>query len=118
MKLNVLGTTYTVEKKKWLDEPVFQNSRCLGFCDSHSLRIVYCDLKTNDNWKDESEEGINRAEKEILRHEIVHAFLSESGLNGCAHHYDGAWSYNEEMIDWIAIMGPRLYDAWVKAKCI
>lgn len=118
MKLNVLGTIYTVEKKKYNESPTFKTSRCLGFCDSNSLRIIYCDLSSHPNWVEESTNGIARAEKAILRHEIVHAFLDECGLNGCANSYDGPWPLNEEMIDWFATLGPKIYDAWVKAKCI
>ena len=42
-------------------------------------------------------------EKKNLRHEIVHAFLFESGLAE-----NSEWAYNEEMVDWIAKQGPKI----------
>lgn len=55
--------------------------------------------------------------KEVLRHEIAHAFFYESGLwdssNGTT-----AWATNEEMIDWIAIQGLKLYTAWEEAEAV
>ena len=42
-----------------------------------------------------------------MRHEILHAFLYESGLreNSCTSF---AWAENEEMIDWFAIQFPKI----------
>ena len=47
--------------------------------------------------------------KETLRHEIIHAFFNESGLQDSANKFDGAWSKNEEMIDWFAIQPPKIF---------
>ena len=44
-----------------------------------------------------------------LRHEIIHAFLFESGL-GC----ECQW-HDEEAVDWVARMLPRLVNACVEA---
>ena len=40
--------------------------------------------------------------KQVLRHEIVHAFLFESGLDINSNKSE-EWARNEEMIDWLAI---------------
>ena len=53
----------------------------------------------------------------FLRHEIVHAFLFESGLAESSFSTD-AWAKNEEMIDWIAFTGPKIVAAWQKAGCM
>lgn len=49
--------------------------------------------------------------------ELTHAFLYESGLsvNGMSPE---SWPTNEEMVDWMAIQGPKLYDAWKRAGCL
>lgn len=39
----------------------------------------------------------------VLRHELTHAFLAESGLADSSE-----WATNEEMVDWIARMFPRM----------
>ena len=44
-------------------------------------------------------------EKKILRHEIIHAFLYESGLDINSHDID-QWARDEEMVDWMAIQFP------------
>ena len=46
--------------------------------------------------------------KATLRHEIIHAFLFESGLQTCAFTIEGPWAENEEMIDWFANMIPKM----------
>lgn len=52
-------------------------------------------------------------EYKIVRHEIVHAFLKESGLD-C----NSDWARNEEIVDWIALQGPKIMAAWTEAGCI
>lgn len=56
--------------------------------------------------------------KETLRHEIVHAFLYESGLSGSSSKIEGGWATNEEMVDWIAIQANKLIAAWKAADCL
>lgn len=46
--------------------------------------------------------------KKTLRHEIIHAFLTESGLHGNTYNVDGGWAMNEEMVDWFAIQSPKI----------
>lgn len=55
--------------------------------------------------------------RKCMRHELVHAFLYESGLSINSLSPSG-WVSNEEMTDWMAIQGPKLYDAWKQAKCL
>lgn len=52
-------------------------------------------------------------EQKNIRHEIVHAFLFESGL---AENSD--WAQNEEMVDWVAKQGPKLLKAWQEAGAL
>lgn len=95
--------------------------RCLkkksidGYCNSFAKEIVVCDLSTKEDWKDETKEMIDICQKQTLRHEIVHAFLSESGLQSNAHNNEWSWAYNEEMVDWIALQGIKIYKAWEQA---
>lgn len=56
--------------------------------------------------------------RKCMRHEITHAFLYESGLSINSVTLDGSWATNEEMVDWMAIQGPKLYAAWTAAKCL
>ena len=61
-----------------------------------------------------SVENLEEYKKNVLRHEIIHAFLYESGLqnnSACG----GAWAQNEEMIDWIAIRFSKIQKAFKEA---
>lgn len=107
--VNILGTEYTVEKKAYKDESVFEKKRIDGYCDSFQKLIVYCDLDTFDRWNEEPCITKRECEKEILRHEITHAFLTESGLADSSNPTDGAWAKNEEMVDWFAIQSPKIF---------
>lgn len=48
-----------------------------------------------------------------MRHEILHAFLFESGLSENAG-FSGCWATNEEMVDWFAIQSTKIYDVYLK----
>lgn len=58
-------------------------------------------------------EKIEEFEKKVLRHEIVHAFLFESGIDSSSE-----WARNEEIVDWIALQFPKLLDAFKETECI
>ena len=115
MKISILGTEYTITKKAFESDPDFTKKNIDGYCDPFLHQIVIGDLSTFPEWKNEEKERILVQEQASLRHEIVHAFLDESGLDCCALHFDDAWSKNEEMVDWIALMGPRIFKAWHEA---
>ena len=57
-------------------------------------------------------------EKKVARHEIIHAFIEESGLSECTFICKEGWAKNEEMVDWIAAQSPKIFAAFQKAKCI
>lgn len=118
MIISILGTDYEVIKRKYEEDPYF-DKRCVdGYCDSIEKRIVYCDMTTYRGWEGEAEDRAAISEKSTLRHEIVHAFFNESGLNESSCLFEQGWAINEEMIDWIAIQGPKIYKAWQDAEAV
>lgn len=119
MTISILGTLYTVEVKAYKDDEAFSRNSIDGYCDSWLKQIVVCDMTTYPNFENEPKEMCEIAQKETLRHEIVHAFLNESGLGDSAIRYsDRAWSKNEEMVDWWALQGPKVYEAWKAARAL
>lgn len=118
MKVNILGTEYNVTVKKYNDDEFFKEKNADGYCIADTHEIVICDLCTFPEWEKESEQAREATQKHTLRHEIVHAFLNESGLQDSAGQYDTAWSKNEEMVDWFAIQGPKIYAAWQEAGAL
>lgn len=117
-KVNVLGTEYSIEYKDYDDDPAFAKLGIDGYCEHGTHKIVIGDLHTFPGWEDETDEFIEANMKYTLRHELCHSILSESGIQGSEHIYDGPWSKNEEMIDYWAIQGPKLYKIWKEAGAL
>lgn len=111
MTINILGTEYTITFKKYDDDAVFKRFDAAGYCSSSYKEIVICDMSTYPNWEDETAFARENQAKKLLRHEIVHAFLIESGLSSNSNESE-AWADNEEMVDWFALQGPKIYKAW------
>ena len=116
MTINILGTPYTILVKKYDEEESFARFSISGYCDGVLKQIVLCDMTTYKDWERETKESCSLMQKQTLRHEIVHAFLNESGLQANANEAGGAWARNEEMVDWFAIQGPKIYVAWREAE--
>ncbi len=114
----VLGTQYTVEKKKYNDDSYFEKNSADGYCDAIKKEIVYCDMSTWPRWNEESEARCIFAEKHTLRHEIIHAFFNESGLQESSGVIDFGWAKNEEMVDWIAIQFPKILEVYRQVNAI
>ncbi len=111
-KVNVLGAEYTIAIKKYDEDESFARDSCSGYCYSFSRQIVLCDMFTCKGREHEPQDIIIAQMKEILRHEIVHAFFNESGLKSNSNSVESAWARNEEMVDWFAAQGPKIYKAW------
>lgn len=116
--INILGTDYSITVKKYSEDEAFERSSIDGYCNGAAKQIVVCDMATCKGWEHETPQTIDVIQRETLRHEIVHAFFYESGLARNSFTIDGAWAQNEEMVDWIALQGPKLYDAWYQAGCL
>lgn len=106
-KANVLGTVYTIERRAEKDDKKLEGLG--GYTDVYKQLIV---IRTD--WNEEPNEKML---KDILRHEIIHAFAYESGLWDNSNKVD-VWATNEEMIDWIALQGLKIYKAWAEAGAV
>ena len=118
MTINVLGTEYTIIVKKYDEDEAFERRSIDGYCDSYKKEIVVCDMNTYKGWEHDTEKTIVECQKETIRHEIVHAFFYESGLWGNSFGIDNSWAKNEEMVDWIALQGEKIYNAWKEANAL
>lgn len=118
MTVNVLGQPYEIIMKRYDEEEAFERRGIDGFESGFDHEIVVCDMHTHPLWKGDKEQTIQACHKQTLRHEIVHAFLDESGLADSAGRFDLAWSKNEEMVDWFAMQGPKIYKAWQEAGAL
>ena len=118
MTVSILGTECEIIKKKYADDPDFERSDIDGYCDTHSKLIVHCDMTTYPGWQTEPPETIRRNEQNTLRHEIIHAFLAESGLAENSLKLTAGWATNEEMVDWFALQGGKIHETWKAAGAI
>ena len=117
MKINVLGTAYNVRRVDCGEDEYMEKMHFGGYCDATAKEIVILNLKSTDDWKNESDAVIQQKEQETMRHELIHAFLNESGLQRDSMGVDH-WSKNEEMVDWIAIQFPKLLEAFKAADAL
>ena len=108
MKINVLGTQYTIQTKPRAEDPCLND--CDGYCDKTSHQIVVVTRDDGCNLDD-----FEAYQKKVLRHEIIHAFLFESGLHENWSHVQG---HDETYVDWIAAQFPKLMVAFMAAGCI
>ena len=99
--ISILGSEWDIVERSCNDDP--RLSDCDGYCDwSVSLIVIRKEAKEDGNLND-----MEVYMRKVLRHEIVHAFLFESGLAHASCSVD-AWAANEEMIDWFAIQIPKI----------
>lgn len=111
--VNILGTDYSV-KVIAPDEYMLKN-HYVGYCSYNRKEISISDL-SNFEYIDDIEKEVQQ--KETLRHEIIHAFLNESGLQDCSFAFDGAWAKSEEMVDRFAIQSPKIFNAMRSIGCL
>lgn len=115
----ILCTKYDIIKKKYEEDEVFKKRGIDGWCSSCKKEIVYCDASTNPAFENENDAiELELYEKEVVRHEIVHAFFSECGLRDSALINNIAWCKNEELVDWIASMARRIHSAFIEAGVV
>ena len=109
MTIDILGSKWIIaERTEAEDERL---SDCDGYCD-WTQRLIVIEREINGDLGD-----MERYVKKVKRHEIIHAFLFECGLAESAL-YVTTWAKNEEMIDWLARLGERIYKAWKDAGAV
>lgn len=117
MKINVLGTDYEIETHKISEDETLKENQWAGYCGENSKKIVIADMDEAEYFKYMDDKEKETYRKTTLRHEILHAFLNESGLSDSSH-MSNSWAKNEEMIDWFAIQSPKIYKAYLTAGCM
>lgn len=102
--MDILGSNYELVQdssllKKGLD----------GCCIKYrkQIRVLPTEKMLDD--KDNYEEKQKRY-NEVLRHEMVHAFFNESGLD--------KYSDDEILVDWIAMQFPKMFKLFKEYQCL
>ena len=116
----ILGTLYRIVFKDSIgdmDDQCYNQENSIGLTAPNDR--VICVSTKGIEWDPEiSPEAWNRSLCHTLRHEILHAFFYESGLWCDSYVYKNPWPMNEEMIDWFAIMSPKIFKVYQKLNII
>lgn len=115
--VDVLGTRYRIEVHKISEDDYLKENHFDGYCSEYEKLIVVADV-TEEDFKFSNYTEKENCEKAILRHEIVHAFLNESGLSCNANVFNDSWAKNEELVDWMAIQIPKILEAYKWCECL
>lgn len=107
MNISILGTEYFVYYKSPSEDKFLME--CDGYCDKSSKKIVV-------NTENLELENFPVYQKKCLRHEIIHAFLYESGLAENWEHKN--FGQEETVVDWVAIQFPKLLEIFQKVGAL
>lgn len=104
-KINILGTEYLAIVDD--DECIKLNAD--GLCRFYDKKIIIRSIdKLLVDGASEEEKRIRM--QEVVRHEIIHAFFSESGLDD--------YSDNEQLVSWLAIQFPKMLKVFQETNSI
>ena len=110
--ISVLGTDYRI----FLDVPEGEDpslKEFLGYCDETSHLIAVCARDAQSDLDDYAQ-----LRKRIIRHELIHAFLFESGLGADSHWHADGHNHPEQTVDWFARQFPKLLEAFQQAGAL
>ncbi len=110
MKVHVLGTEYQMTVGNEDECPRLVG--CDGLCDE-TTKQMFVESYSKHIREADSKANLPVLSNKVKRHEIIHAFLFESGLAE-----NSAWAQNEEMVDFFAIQAPKLFEAFREANAI
>ena len=97
-KVNVLGTEYTI--KHMTDK----ECKKLSICDASGIAELYSReliIKSNiDDGDGRAFDNISEFENKVTRHELIHAFFHESGMD--------KYGEDEDLVNLLAIQVPKM----------
>ena len=103
--VNILGTEYHIV----VNTPMCQSLNADGICKVYDKLIVMRECsKLLD--ADDSYETKEQRFNEVMRHEIIHAFFDESGLE--------EYSNDEQLVCWLAKQFPKMLKVFEDTSCI
>ena len=112
-KVNVLGSIYSVEIAPYTKYPILFG-KALGWCDFHAQKIVVLDMATVELVDDElNTQSPDKATDRIFRHELVHAFFYESGMDT-----ETGFARDEILVDFLAMQIPKMAKMFEKLSLL
>ena len=111
--VDILGSKWTIKYVD--DDPAFEQAN--GITNDAAREITIENVKMTDDPLDFDMQSQYNNQKRALRHELIHAYLFESGLGDSSNSCD-AWAVNEEMVDWFARTIPKMIATFKELKCL
>jgi hypothetical protein len=108
--VSILGTEYILHICPSSKDKRFEELNCAGFCDESTHELFVSNL--TDPKEKVSVSDSMYCIRVAIRHEMVHAFLYESGLGSDWEHKE--FGHEETTVDWIARKLPAMYEAYLK----
>ena len=108
--VSILGTPYTV----LFDVPEEELPEGADGCMDQSIRVIKIGKfePSRDSLK-----NLNEYKNKVLKHEVIHAFLYESGMWNNSGSCE-AWGMDETITDWIAIQFPKILEVFKELDCL
>ncbi len=99
--VNILGEDYEINVANENEDTDLKE--CNGYCDDSVHKImIRDDLMSRDK---RCQDDMSKFANKTVRHEIIHAFMDESGVNG------SEWCHDEILVDWLAVQLPKMVKA-------
>lgn len=108
-KVNILGTEWKIKFGNTAQYPALEDAD--GYTDSTLKEIVVDDMKRSED-QPGAKGNLAEYQKQCIRHEIVHAFMEESGLSHNFEHK--SIGIEETTVDWFAIQSPKIYKVFAE----
>lgn len=113
-KVKILGAKYSIYKLNKKEDKRLSDKD--GYCDFYQ-KVIVVEKQKDDPDDINKMQSLKLYENNVLRHEIIHAFLHESGLDICSHNIE-SWARDEEMIDWMALQFPKMRKIFKKLNIL
>ena len=103
-KLMIQGEEWELKYVDRGEDLILENAD--GYTDFTTRTLIVEDMQPEPK----SFKDLKNYERAVVRHEIIHAFLDESGLR------QNSWARNEEMVDFFATQFPKLAKIFKEAE--
>ena len=101
--IKILDTAYTVIERCRMDDPKLYEHD--GYTDCSTKEIILRTLEAEPD----TVANLEKYASEVLRHEIIHAYLYESGMV--------EYSGDETLVSWLEIMFPKMNNTFSEVGC-
>lgn len=108
-KANVLGEVYRIFYDTEEHDPKMKGND--GYTET-AEKEIHIEKSIFEDHADDRQtiKNLPKYGRKVIRHELVHAFIEESGLAEC-----NDWARCEELVDWIAKQFPKMMKCFVEA---